>query len=194
LQASHRRPYGGDAGCDRGPLMRFALLINERLADILGHIAGLLVLIIFVLIVGEVFSRKFFNVSSRFTWEYIGYMTGAVIFLGLAYTQKSGGHIRLKILNDSIGTRACRYLDFLGTAFAVGIVGYLTWALGHHAYLSWLRGSLAPTAMRTPLFIPQGILALGAFLYLLQLCARLVRIVFNEAVDPKVGETSFDGE
>lgn len=167
--------------------MRYALRLNDRLADILGQIAGLMVLIIFAFVVGEVFSRKLFNISSRFTWEYIGYMTGAVIFLGLAYTQKSGGHIRLTFLNNAIGPKACRYLDIVCTTFAVGVVGYLTWALGYHAYLAWLRGGLAATATRTPLFLPHGILAVGALFFLLQLCARLIRLSLKENADAEVG-------
>lgn len=141
-----------------------------------GAMAALLMVSIAVMILSEVTARSLFNYSLSFAWEYSAYAMGGSMFFGLAYTLRTGGHIRVSLLAASIPPRAAYWIDVLCTVFAIAIAAFITRGVGQLAWRSFVSGSVSATISETPLFIPQGAIALGALLLTLQLLARLVRL------------------
>ena len=74
----------------------------------------------------------------------------------------------------------------------VCVSGILAYALSVLAWGSFISGSTSFTISATPLVIPQGLIALGAGLFALQMIARLIRLIIKES--PEDESTSFQVE
>lgn len=156
--------------------MILTLKIVDAISKGLGALAALLMVSIAVMILSEVAARSLFNYSLSFAWEYSAYAMGVSMFFGLAYTLRTGGHIRVSLLASSIPPRAAYWIDVLCTIFALAIAAFITVAVAQLAWRSYLSGSVSATISETPLFIPQGAIAIGALFLAIQLLVRLVRL------------------
>ena len=145
-----------------------------------GYVAAALVLGIAGLILAEIFCRTVLNVSLSFAWEYAAYFFAVSILLGAAFALRTGGHVRVMLLSQSVSPRVAHWLDVAATVVGTMIAGFLAWALAAFAARSWMSGSTSPTIDETPLVYPQAAMAFGAALLTLQLVARAVRLLVGE--------------
>jgi TRAP-type C4-dicarboxylate transport system permease small subunit len=179
------------AGAGRSPTVATAALL--RIIDgacaigagIAAVSAGLLALIL----IGEVIATSFLSWSQPWAVEYAIYLQCFVLFCGTGWTLRQGGHIRVGVLLQVLPSGAARLLDLLGTAFAIGTVGFATWALWQQLLRTYDFGSTSFYPMGTPLWIPQGLLTLGVTLLLLAFVARLLRLLLNQPADLGAGLT-----
>jgi TRAP-type C4-dicarboxylate transport system permease small subunit len=148
----------------------------DAISKWLAVVAAVLMASIAIMILSEVAARSLFNYSLSFAWEYSAFAMGASMFFGLAYTLRTGGHIRVSLLAASIPPRAAYWVDVLCTIFGLGIIAFITYAMAGLAWRSYLSGSVSATISETPLFIPQAAISLGALFLTIQLLARLVRL------------------
>lgn len=172
--------------------MRRLLALLDLVSMALAAFAAFLTLSIAVVIISEIIARSFFNYSFSFAWEYSAYAMGAAMFCGLAYTLRTGGHIRVSLLAAALPEAISKAVDVLCTLIAIGFSGYISLALCELAWSSFVSGSTAPSVTATPLIIPQGLIALGAVFLTLQFVARLIRLVINE--EPEDKSTSYLAE
>lgn len=149
----------------------------DHVSKWLGTIAAVLMVSIALMILSEVAARSLFNISLSFAWEFSAFAMGVAMFFGLAYTLRTGGHIRVSLLASSIPDRAAHWIDVLCTVFAIGIAGFITNAVAQLAWRSYISGSVSATISETPLYIPQTAIAIGALWLTIQLFARLIRLL-----------------
>ena len=135
------------------------------------------------LIVAEVVSRNFFNLSIYFAWEFSAYLMGAAFLLGAAYALRAGAQIRVNVLLENVPKPVARFFDLFSTVCGVAVAIYLTWALAEMTYFSWLRESRSPEKSEILRWIVQFPLALGSLLFALQAVARLGRLLRGEPGD-----------
>ena len=152
----------------------------DAFSRLVAILSAVLTVSIVAMILSEVLARSLFNYSLSFAWEYSAYAMGVAMFCGAGFTLRTGGHIRVSILASSLPTRAAYWLDVFCTLLAIGISGFLSYALILFAWRSFIAGSTSPTVSATPLIIPQGAIAFGASLLTLQLVVRLVRLFIDE--------------
>lgn len=97
-----------------------------------------------------------------------------LVFFGMVVALHRGALFRVEALFDRLPARAQLRLqvgyDLAGLAFAA----LLAWQLFGLAMRSFDRGIVAPTILRTPLWLPQAAMALGAALLALVLIAQIV--------------------
>jgi len=105
-------------------------------------------------------------------------MAGA-FFLGLGWTLEQGGHVRVGILAEHLPSEAARLLDLAATIVGLLIAAFLTSALLGLTWSSFVDGSRTFTATATPLVIPQAVITSGALIMMLQLVARLIRLLLR---------------
>ena len=131
------------------------------------------ILLIFALILVEIFVRALTGSSTFITEEYSGYLLSWFAFLGMAYTLKSDGHIRVNILLSKLGTTKKTLLEVF--ACLVGCAGFLflTVYLAALFYDSLAMGVKSMHVSQTPLFIPQCIPVLGSAIMVLQFVSLL---------------------
>ena len=129
------------------------------------------------------------GVTSKLGWsqpwavEYASYLCAVTLFGGCGYALRHSSHIRVAVALDHFPQPLVRILDFACTAGAIAITGILAYGFYDLAARSFERGSKSYFTMQTPLWIPQGLMAIGVFLLLAALIARAIRILIGEPPD-----------
>lgn len=154
-------------------------------------IGALLVFGIAGLIISEIIARSVFSASLSFAWEYAAYFYASAVFLGAAYTMRTGGHVRVALLRGVLPERGQHIMEIVATAIGALFSVYLASALVQFAFRSYSRGSTSPTIEATPLAIPQSVLAIGAVLLALQMVSRLARLFVGEAPEDDATREKF---
>jgi TRAP-type C4-dicarboxylate transport system permease small subunit len=152
----------------------------DRLSGFFAQISAFLLWGIFVLISAEVIARNAFNTSIHFSWDYAGYLMGAVFMLAAPEALHRGAHVRVTALRNLFAPRIRRLLDLAACLVGLLILAALAWALGSMTWFSVVRGTTSATISLTPLWIPQSVMTLGCVLACLQMLAQLLRVVSGE--------------
>lgn len=153
------------------PMIRFI----ERLSLGGAFLSALLMIFIVVLIALEIFLRSVFNISTLISDEYSAYFFVGVVLLGLAFTLREEGHIRITLLTSVLGPRAQAALDVVATGMAVALTTFALYYAGVMVYDSWHLGMRADSISETPIYLSQLVIPLGLVLFDLQLVARLLK-------------------
>ncbi len=147
----------------------------DGIALALGWIAGGMMLVMALMIMTEIGLRNLADISLTFVWEFAAYFHIVAIFLGLAFTLRSGGHIQVAILQRPLG----RVFEAVSTLGGLVISGYLSLALIRQAINWGSTGRSSGTVDDIPLVWPMGFVAFGAALLTLQLLLRLVHLALG---------------
>ncbi len=161
----------------------------DRLSAGAAAIGAVCLVAMTVLMLGEVVARSVFSKSLTFSWEFSSYLMGAAFFLSAGYGLRTGGHVRVTLLSEAVPPTVSRALDFFSTVVGIVVTLYIAYAICDMTYNSYKRDIVSFTPTETPLIIPQGVLALGAVLFFLQMVARFVRLVRDEPPDVQPGST-----
>ncbi len=149
-------------------------------------LAGLGCLVLAVMLIAEVVLTSFFGWSQPWAVEYSGYLLAITLFAGAGWALRQGSHIRVGAVVHLLPRSAQRWFDVGATVFALGICGYVVVAVTQIALRSFELGSTSYFPSRTPLYLPQFVLALGFWLLLLALIARLIRLLVGDTPDEPV--------
>jgi TRAP-type mannitol/chloroaromatic compound transport system permease small subunit len=146
-----------------------------RIERVLGLISGIAVFMLMVLAVISVSGRNLFNAPLPGYVDWIEQAMPLIAFMGISYTQRDGGHIRMDILVGALKGRALWAAEFATTAFILALMVLLVWGSWAHFQRSfdfaaplWSRDSSMDIGL--PLW-PAKLLAPVAFSVL---CLRLV--------------------
>jgi TRAP-type C4-dicarboxylate transport system permease small subunit len=162
----------------------------DRLSRVLGGLAGAGMALLFLLMIAEVFYRNITGRSLGFTWELSGYLFGAIIFLGSAWTLRCGGQIRIRFMLDILPPRWARLLDLLACLCGLFIAGYLCYALCGYTMQAWSRDIVSGTPEKIPLVYPRALLTLGSAMLCLQILAQAVSLAMGREVSPATAAAS----
>jgi TRAP-type C4-dicarboxylate transport system permease small subunit len=91
-----------------------------------------------------------------------GYALTASSFLGLAFTLRGGGHIRMTLLLRRAGPRARLGLEAAALGVGALVTGYFAWHVIEMAVDAWRFGDKSMGVLPIPLWMPQSIMAIGA--------------------------------
>lgn len=145
-----------------------------RVETALALLSGLTVFSLMVLAVVSVSGRNLMNVPLPGYVDWIEQAMPLIAFMGVAYTQRDGGHIRMDILVGALKGRALWAAEFITTLAILVLMVLLVWGTWAHFQRSfdfaapmWSRDSSMDIAL--PLW-PGKLLAPAAFSVL---CLRL---------------------
>lgn len=158
----------------------------RRVCRVAMVLAGTATLLMMLLVTAEVLSRNLLNLSTLIADEMGGYLLVALTFLGLAPTLRDGGFIRVDVYRERTRGGARTVLDSGILLLAVGYTIVLDWYLWGLAASSYRLGTTSIQVARTPLWIPQGVMAMGGLLLLAELLSSLV-LVLAGATAEEVG-------
>jgi TRAP-type C4-dicarboxylate transport system permease small subunit len=153
----------------RGALDRWV----GRLAWACGVLAALAVVAILAIVCLETVLRQFQS-SLLVTDEIAGYLNAAVIFLGLAWTLREGGFIRVELLYDRARGGLKQALRWLIVLTATVFSALTLWVCVRQVIYAFDRDTRAVSIIDTPEWIPQSVMVLGLAVLLLQLLAWIV--------------------
>ena len=103
-------------------------------------VSGFGIFVLMMLGVAQVLGRKLLNIPIHGYIDIIEIMMSFLVFMGLAYTERLGGHIRMEIFVTMMPRRVLWLFETLSVVVALFVVGVLTYYTGTHAWRSWTSG------------------------------------------------------
>ncbi|PJE31052.1 TRAP-type mannitol/chloroaromatic compound transport system, small permease component [Pseudooceanicola antarcticus] len=138
-----------------------------RVERFMALLSGIAVFSLMVLAVVSVGGRNLFNAPLPGYVDWIQQLMPLIAFMGVSFTQRDGGHIRMDILVGRLKGRALWGAEFITTAFMLVLIVLLIWGSWAHFERSfdftrplWSRDSSIDIAL--PLW-PAKLLAPVAF-------------------------------
>lgn len=149
--------------------------VVEKVADLSGYFCGWLVPLMMILVVAEVFMRYLIHRPLLIADEFSAYLLVVLSYLGLAYTWKQGGHVRITILVTHLPSRWASWIRLIGLVLTFIFLVGLSQA-GYRMILYALKMDLRSETFYTfPLFWPQLAIFAGFALLTLQVLVEIFR-------------------
>jgi len=150
------------------------------LASLLG---GLLVL----LVLAEIARRTFWGSSFLWAFEMSSWLLVGFIFLGMAYTLQTDGHVRVQLLTARLSRKTRNCLELVHALFGAGLFAFLSVYVFKGAVSNYETGARGLSELDPPLYIIWGVAFLGLSLFTLQFVGifldRLTGILRGENSD-----------
>jgi TRAP-type C4-dicarboxylate transport system permease small subunit len=157
--------------------MRRVWMALDKLYSGSGYLAAACLVLIFAITMLQVAGR-YVGYNPAGLTNYVGYLTGASAFLGLAHTLNKGVHVRVNLFLGMMG-RFRPALQWIGMGFSA-ITG--TW----FAYYCWRTvidsynfGDLSDGLDATPIWIPQLSMAVGSTLLAVAVLDHFSRLILT---------------
>ncbi len=149
------------------------------MANILGYIAGWLVLVIMVLVLVEVVSRYVFNRPLMVSDEFGSYLLVAISYLAAAYAWKEKGHVRITALVSRLPPRVSSWLRLVTLILALVVAIGLSQSAYSYLQTSFRLGMASGSWLHFPLQGPHMTLMIGFVLLSLILMVEVTRAIKN---------------
>jgi len=147
------------------------------MANIVGYIAGWLVLLMMLLVLVEVFSRYVFNRPLMVANEFGSYLLVAVSYLAAAYAWKEKGHVRITVLVSRLPARVSSWLRLITMLLALVVAFGLSQSAYTYLQTSFRLGMASGSWLHFPLQGPHMTLMIGFTLLSLILMVEVTRAI-----------------
>lgn len=159
----------------------------EALAKLCDRISGILVIVASVALVllgavtcGEVVARYVFNAPTIWAYDVINLLNGSLFVLGIAYTQRMGGHVRIDLLTSKLPIRLEQGIMLtMMVVLLLPVFGLLAYECTRQAWGTFVTNRMLESGWRIvqwPFLFPQ---AVGLWALFLQCVATVLRIISN---------------
>lgn len=154
----------------------------QAISRFLDGIAGICLVGIMLLTVGNIFLRLLWNKPILGAYEYVSTFTAVMIGLALAYCALQNGHIAVDIFVDRLPDRWQKLADGAMNVAALIFWGFACWHLGNYALSTLSSGVVAPTT-QVSLFPFILLVAIGVSVLCLVLIYRTLKICKRVVAD-----------
>lgn len=155
--------------------MKKILSILDKIADGSGYLSGSLIPLMVVLIAYEVFMRYALNDPPMVADEFSAYMLVALSYLGLAYTWRKGGHVRVTIIFNHLPPKLAHWLRLFSLIISLGFIIAMTMSAWGMVTYSKMIGMRSDTWLTIELFWPQLPVLVGFILLTLILVSEILK-------------------
>lgn len=138
-------------------------------------VSALAIAVTTLIVCAEVVLRTGFGISTLISAEYAGYLLVTTVYLGLAWTFRSGGFIRVELLHSLIAGRLAALVNTLIAGFAAATLMVYTWYIFGFVATTQASGATSIYVTRTPLWIPMAVMPIGSALLTWAMLAAAVR-------------------
>ena len=142
--------------------------IISRLSDILAVCAATCVLLMMLLTSIDIAMRCLTGGSLAGAHEINESLMVAVVYLGLAYTQKKREHVSLSLLTDALPVRWGMTLRLAGQFIIIALVGWIIWRTGIAAWRSFTINEVRFGLLQIPMWPARAAIPIGFIAFLLQ--------------------------
>ena len=150
----------------------------EKLTDLLsGRLQAAIIFLLMVMLLVEVLTRYILHSPLSIAEEMGGYLLVSITFMGLAYTWKEKGHVRVTLIMSRLPEKVAHPIRLLTLILATLFTLPLMKACYDLLADSLLFESRSGSWLRTPLIYPQTILLVGAVLLFLQLLVEVIKAI-----------------
>ncbi|WP_297769219.1 TRAP transporter small permease subunit [uncultured Roseovarius sp.] len=124
--------------------------------------------------------------------EFGGFLFVGSVFLALAGTLKSGGHVRVTILVHAVSPALRRLLAVIILLLALFLCTFALYSAAVQAWDSWTFNAVSFGMAKFPLWIPQCVMMLGLALLWVALTDELITVLRGR--DPAFAQVEADKE
>lgn len=149
----------------------------EKLSTLIGKSVAWLCFAMMALTCLAVLLRYIFNVSVTALQESVVYLHGMVFMLGIAYTFKEKGHVRVDIFYNRFSRRHRIWVDLLGTLFfLLPFSGFIFWLSLDYVAFSWsMKESSSEPGGLPGIYLLKSLIPLMSGLLFLQGVAEIIK-------------------
>ena len=154
--------------------------------DTANFLAATAIFLLMSLGVLQIVMRSLFNKPITGYIDLVELSMASMAFLGAAYCQRLGAHIRMELLIGRLRGRALWGAEIFGTLVALFIIGVLIWNGWGHFIRSYTLGDTTIDA-EFPVWPSKLLVPVAFSLWFLRLLAQLwgsVRLMINPRLDP----------
>jgi TRAP-type C4-dicarboxylate transport system permease small subunit len=126
----------------------------DRLYLFAGYLAGLFMIVIFVLMMILSAGRPL-GINLPAGDDLVSWCMAAMAFLGLAHTFRYGEMIRVGLLIDRVTGRPRRIMEITALTVGCAFIGFFAWNAAAMTYDSWRFHDMAQGVLAVPIWIPQ---------------------------------------
>jgi len=153
----------------------------EATSEITGRCLAWLLPIMVLLTITVVVLRYVFDTGTIATQETVAYLHGCVFMLGLAYTLKHDGHVRVDVLAQRLTPRTRAWIELIGhVVFLLPLCALIGWYSWDYVAASWRVREASPDTGGLPyVYLLKSLLPASAVLLGLQALAEIGRLGSN---------------
>lgn len=111
--------------------------------------------------------------------DFTGFFLAASSFLALAYTMRSGAHIRVTLLFSHFPPLLKKIAEGWCLLFASTATLYFSYYTGYLVYESFIYNDLSPGMIAIPLWIPQSAMLLGLVILSISLIDDFITLLMK---------------
>lgn len=147
----------------------------DKMSELIAWLSKLCIFLMIPLVTYEVVTRYIFGHAAMLADEFGRYLLVGAAFLGLAYTMREGGHIRVMVLVNRLSKKLANRLRLLTLAIVLSMTTILVITAAQMVLRSYTLGLKSPSIWLVPLHFPQLLLLIGSFFFLLQVLAEIFK-------------------
>ncbi len=147
----------------------------DAVNDWVGRIMSLFILLIFFLLILEVFQRYLFNAPSVWANELTQMLFGAYVVLSGGHILWRGGHVNVDIFYSRLSPKRKALVDVITSLLFFAFCVMMVYFGGSLALESLARWEHSQSAWNPPVYPVKLAIPIGAILLLLQGLAKLLR-------------------
>jgi len=148
--------------------------IEKSVSSVGAMIGAVSIFLMTLLITIDVLGRTI-GIPTRISVEVSGYFLIAIVFLGLAYTQKNEKNIQISLLISKLSYVWRKLLGIATLILATVFIGWLTIITFENAMRAYSMDAISQTALHTPLWIPYMLVPIGLGMLAVVLVIELVK-------------------
>ncbi|MGI9412506.1 MAG: TRAP transporter large permease subunit [Hyphomicrobiales bacterium] len=160
---------------DGGASSKFTQTV-DLMSAAAGAVSSVALVIIVLSTCYEVISRYVFNEPTVWATEYATYLLLGITFIGLAYAQKQGSHIRVELIVGQLAPPTRHKLEILTHWLGLFFVVFATWQMMSFNYQEYINDTRNWGLLATPQWIPELAVSLGYGLFTLAILADIHRL------------------
>ncbi len=142
-------------------------------------LAGVALVAIFALMIGETLLRKLFGGYIPGAGQLISWSCAAAAFLAMPYAFRVGDFVRVDLATSVLGPRARRWSEVLALAMMAGFCAFATWSVGRYVLSAWRDEEMTQGMLEVPLWWPQTSLVLGLAVLTIAVAECLIDVLRN---------------
>jgi TRAP-type mannitol/chloroaromatic compound transport system permease small subunit len=158
----------------------------DRLSNVCGALAAIIVVVLIVLMLYDVMMRYLFNAPTLWGFDVNTFLMGASFVLSIAYALANDAHVRVDLLYTPATRWRLPWVDLVGFSFLMlPTSAWITTALWHYFAEAYRTGERSGTSAWNPVLWPfRFILFVGFLVLTLQILAEILKRIQVIRGDP----------
>jgi TRAP-type C4-dicarboxylate transport system permease small subunit len=157
-----------------------------------GVLAGVFLVCIAAMTLAQIGGRML-GFAARSYDDFAGFAMAASFFLGLAWTMRSGEHIRVTLLVHNLKGRQRHAMEIAALVVSTFLCGYFAWYTVDMSVTSYELNDVSQGLVAVPLWLPQSAMALGLVVLTIALIDDLIVALRGRAPSYELAEAAKAG-